>query len=248
MLKIIYWILFKIVYRLELKDVRNLYIKSKQYTGKPFLIVQNHCSSRDVIMLITIWAHLGKYSSVLVSTLAFNKKNRLSTIFSHFLELIPHYGTGQNIVLNMTKRLLNGDLVAIFPEGSQPHKEFKNSGFVQEMYTGATRVAYCYWKLTGKNLIIQPSCSLGANNVFPPRNPKEKIKKTKIFLKFGEPFILEFSEQVEFNEIREKTREIAMNIAKIWGQKKLIPNYNFEGRKSYFKKSGKFRMYTALNR
>jgi 1-acyl-sn-glycerol-3-phosphate acyltransferase len=245
-LKLFYLLLFKVLYRLEFRDIQNLIINNKNYTGEPILILQNHSSSRDVLIILSSWAHFGVPTSVLGSTFSFSVKNRLSCIISHFFEMIPMYGSGEDIVNSITNRLIKGDCIGILPEGAQPSKNYKNLGLVQEIYTGPARIAYKYWKSTGKKLIIQPICSIGANNVFPPFNSEKKITKTKIILKCGKPFTLSFSELPDSNEIKEKTEHIAMRLATIWRQKELIPNYSFGDRHTFIEKKGKYRFYTSL--
>ena len=65
LLKALYWIKFKIIYRLELKDTKNLIIKKKDYSGEPILIVQNHSANRDGQLSMATWAHFGKLIGVL---------------------------------------------------------------------------------------------------------------------------------------------------------------------------------------
>jgi len=225
LLNVLYWFRFKMLNRLELIDKKNLIIKKRDYSGEPILVVQNHSSERDGSMCMATWSHFGKLIGVFTAIMEFNSKNPFIALKVHFFEMIPIIGRGNEVIMKMVKRLLKGDFVLIFPEGAQPKKEYTNTGFVQECFTGSARVAYNYWQITGKKLIIQPCCTIGANNVFTPFKTEKKLKKTRIRLKFGIPFTLDFSKNPNYIEFKEKSHEIAIRIAEIWGQKKLIPNY-----------------------
>ncbi|MFX0071256.1 MAG: hypothetical protein ACFFAO_09220 [Candidatus Hermodarchaeota archaeon] len=233
--------------RLELANTKNFIIKNKKYSNQPVLLIIDHASGYGTSIHLSTWAHFWKTFGLLSTTVEFNNPNPFAAMIPHFFEMIPIYGTGKDIIMKMVKRLMRGDCVLIAPEGAPPYGKYTNTGFIQEMFTGPARVAYTYWKLTGKKLIIQPVCSLGANNAFPPYPSKKKIKKTKIIVKFGKAYTLTFSEVPSREEIKEKTHQIAMSVAKIWGQKKLIPNYSMTRRKE-FEKTGEHRVYKSYSR
>jgi len=193
------------------------------------------------------WAHLGFLSFVFTTEGSFDTQYPLLPLISHFIEMIPRYGAGEASILRMVQRLKQGDIVNIFPAGTYPEGKYANSGLVTEGYSGATRVAYQYWKQTGKKLVIQPACSIGGNIAYPPRKEglgaiKKRIVNHKIIIKFGPPFTFDFTPNPSYEEIKQKTYELDMHIAAIWGQKKLIPNYSKRWRQSE-SGAGKTRVY-----
>jgi len=119
------------------------------------------------------------------------------------------------------------DIIFLAPTGNFPTGKWANTGFVGEGFSGAARVAYTYWKQTGKKLAIQPACSLGVNIAYSPVNRKEKSERMlnhKIIIKFGHSFTLNFSINPGKEEIKSKSHEIDTHIAQIWGQKSIVPN------------------------
>ncbi|MBD3353188.1 MAG: hypothetical protein GF364_17040 [Candidatus Lokiarchaeota archaeon] len=243
--KVMYWCWFKIMNRIELQGKRHIEYLKSHYENSPFLIIENHVSNTDVLMHYSIWGHLGFMTYVFTSSSAFHPKHPQFTNLTHFIEMIPRYGTGKSNVLRMLRRLLRGDIVNLFTAGTYPSGEYSNTGLVQEGFSGGTRLAYQYWKKTGKKLLIQPVCSIGANKAYPPRSwlpPKPKLNH-KIIVKFGEPFFLDFSEEITYDEIKEKTKEMQMKIAEIWNQKRLIPNYSKIRHRDRSGGTGKPRVY-----
>jgi len=236
--KFLYWIWFKIINRIQIIDVDKV-----RTLRTPFLVVQNHCSYNDAIMQLAVFAHMGYYLHTFTMENSFTRE-AFECIFAHFIEMIPRYGTGESCVNRMVSRLIRGGNVSIFPAGTYPSGKYANTGFVQEAYTGAARAAYKYKVTTDQPLIIQPVCSLGANSAYPPKKGDIKGKITsKIFIKFGEPFTLAYTQNPSNGEFREKSAEIQMKIASLWGQKKLIPNLGRQKISSIHELNTTFRIY-----
>lgn len=247
--KIIYWIGFKTMNRIELRDKTNIKPLQKSYCGQPFLIIANHCASLDVIMHTSIWAHLGFFTQTFTSEYSFNTRHYYFPMLTHFAEMIPRYGLGESSIRRMVNRLVLGDIVKLYPEGSYPSGKYINSGFTQEPYTGSARVAYTYWKKTGKKLLIQPVASLGANLAYPPKTKHVKskpIRNHKIIVKFGKPFTVDFSENPDHEEFKQKSIEMQMHIAEIWGQRRLIQNKGLLNKRIGEKGEVKPRIYKIL--
>lgn len=225
--KLMYWLWFKPMNRLELRGKQHIKYIQQEHQNRPFLIIENHSLNADVMMHYSIWGHLGFVTHVFTSRSAFQAEHPVFTNLTHFIEMIPRYGNGKSNVQRMVRFLKRGDIVNLFPAGTYPSGEYVNSGLVQEAFSGGARVAYNYWKQTGKKLLIQPVCSIGGNKAYPPRTwaPPDPMINHKIIVKFGEPFYLEFSDEIDYEEIREKTEEMQKKIAEIWGQKRLIPNH-----------------------
>jgi len=241
--KLLYFGLFKIMNRIEFLD-QNLSVVGKKYIHKePILIVQNHCGTRDVSLSMAVWAHFGLFCPALVTRESFEISRPYITMTNYFFEMIPLFGYGNNIIIHIVQRLINNQSIIIFPEGSFPSGKYMNSGLVCEGYSGAARIAFEYWKKTGKKLRIQPTCTLGANVAYPPYPDKLKpIFNGKIFYKFGESFTLDFKDGTK-DEIDSKTNEIMMKIAAIWNQKHLLPNFNKQYRSQRYSRVGNSRKY-----
>lgn len=247
--KTIYWIGFKVMNRIELRDKENIFPLQKGNEGKPFLIIVNHCAGLDVIMHTSIWAHLGFFTRTFTSEYSFDPKHYFFPMLTHFIEMIPRYGPGESSIKRMVNCLIQGDVVKLYPEGSYPSGKYFNSGFTQEPYTGSARVVYNYWKKTGEKLVIQPVGSLGANRAYPPKTKRIKsrpIRNHKIIVKFGQPFTIDFSDNPSHEEFKQKAVEMQMHIAQIWGQKHLIPNRGLLNRRMEEKGDPKPRIYKIL--
>jgi 1-acyl-sn-glycerol-3-phosphate acyltransferase len=249
--KFLYWALFKVMNRIEIQDRNKVFALKKEFKGQPFLIVENHCGGMDVLMNMTLWSHLGFLTFVFTNEGSFSPYHPILTMTSHFAELVPRFGSGKSSINRIANRLQMGDIINIFPGGSYPSGKYVNSGFVQEGFSGAARVAYQYWKETGRKLIIQPSCAIGMNRAYPPRYWKKDPKRIlnhKVIVKFGEAFTLNFSNELQYSEIQEKTTEIQMKIASIWNQKKLFPNYSKEWLRKQGGGAGQPRKYSSLKK
>ncbi|HME55733.1 MAG TPA: 1-acyl-sn-glycerol-3-phosphate acyltransferase [Candidatus Lokiarchaeia archaeon] len=218
---------FRVVNRLDLQGTQSCLGKQKSYRRQPFLIVGNHNASQDIIMHMAAWAHLNYFTFVFTTETGFGTKHPFETMVKHFLEMVPRHGTGESSVLRVVHRLRQGDIIELAPTGNFPSGKWANTGFVAEGYSGAARVAFTYWKQVGRKLVIQPACSLGANVAYPPQKRgknSERILNHKIIIKFGPPFTLDFSANPDYHEFKAKSHEIDMRIARIWGQKHIIPN------------------------
>ena len=184
--KIFYWC-FKIFNRLELEGKENMIIKQKNYDGKAFLIVMNHASYNDVLMNYAIWGHLGYMTHTFTLKGSFSPKYRTVPMLIHFIEMVPMIGKGSANINRLVNTIITDKIVTIYPSGTYPAGKYANSGFVQEAFSGAARIAFNYWKKTGVDLLIQPICSLGANMAYPPRrlrrwkkfSKKQKLKENK---------------------------------------------------------------------
>lgn len=189
-----------------------------------FLIVENHVAHVDVVMHAALWARLGFPTFTFVSASSFSPAQPFYTAGVHFAEMIPRVGPGRQCVRRMVDRLVDGDVVNIFPAGTYPAGEFVNSGLVQEGFSGAVRVAHQYERRTRTPLRIVPTCSIGANRAYPPRRSGPREPATKILVKIGAPFTLPVPDAPTYEDIREQARQVQLAIARLWGQRRLIPN------------------------
>jgi 1-acyl-sn-glycerol-3-phosphate acyltransferase len=227
--KLGYYAWFRVKNRVQLVNTNNILPKQSYYKGEPFLIVENHNMEIDVICHYCCWAHLGYMTYVFTTEGSFDITYPIVPILTHFAEMIPRWRSGESSVQRMVDRLMQGDIVNIFPEGTYPSGKYANKGFVQEGFTGAVRVAYNYWKRTGKDLWIQPVASLGGNLAYPPKRRwmvnVKVLRAGKIIIKYGKPFVLKFSKEPDHAEFNNRTHDLMMHIASELGQKKLVPNY-----------------------
>ncbi|MBD3185555.1 hypothetical protein GF325_01905 [Candidatus Bathyarchaeota archaeon] len=223
--KLIYWY-FKLKNRLEIRERHYLYEILKK--DSDLLVVANHSSTPDVMIHQATHAHLNHLVYSFISSGGFNYRHLpiLPTIL-HFSEQIPRFGPGPKSVNRMVDRLLLGDHVLLFPEGTY------NRGLVMEGFTGVARVAFHYQEKKGKPLLILPSCSIGGREAYNPHKKymrrvlHQKVESRpgqKIIIKFGEPFTLKFEETPSREDFREKTMEVMHHIAAIWGQKHVYPS------------------------
>ncbi|MHA1368680.1 MAG: 1-acyl-sn-glycerol-3-phosphate acyltransferase [Promethearchaeota archaeon] len=157
----------------NLLEVRNAgYLTDALKKHEHLLLVANHSGFSDVLMNTAIHAHFNHMVFTFINGGGFNFMDRpLFPTLLHFSEMIPRYGTGQQCVDRMVNRLLRGDHVFLYPEGTY------NFGFVSDAYTGVARVAYEYEKRTGKKLVILPSCAIGSHEAYNPHRYWKKAMK-----------------------------------------------------------------------
>ncbi|MEX2682163.1 MAG: lysophospholipid acyltransferase family protein [Candidatus Sigynarchaeota archaeon] len=155
-----YWF-FKARNRLEVLGFEH--VKNVVHAGGPFIIVANHSGTADVALQQAIQAHND------VITFAFiNGDGFIDPVFPfisamlYFAEYIPRMGTGKQSISRVVKRLVAGDRIVYFPEGSF------DFGLVWRGYTGIARIALEYKKATGKPLRIVPACTIGMHEAYNP--------------------------------------------------------------------------------
>lgn len=127
-------ILFKLLYRVEVKGLDN-YPKD----NAPYVIVANHTSFLDGPLLMSYMPELPVFA---INT-AVNKK-WWAKIFTQFFEMYPLDPTQPMAVKGLVKMLKNGRKVVIFPEG-----RITNNGNLMKIYEGPGKIA----ELGGAKLI-----------------------------------------------------------------------------------------------
>lgn len=127
-------ILFKLLYRVEVKGLEN-YPKD----DSPYVIVANHTSFLDGPLLMSYMPELPVFA---INT-DVNKK-WWAKIFTQFFEMYPLDPTQPMAVKGLVKMLRNGRKVVIFPEG-----RITNSGSLMKVYEGPGKIA----ELGGAKLI-----------------------------------------------------------------------------------------------
>ncbi|MFK8027111.1 MAG: acyl-[ACP]--phospholipid O-acyltransferase [Gammaproteobacteria bacterium] len=127
-------ILFKLLYRVEVKGLEN-YPKD----NAPYVIVANHTSFLDGPLLMSYMPDLPVFA---INT-AVNKK-WWAKIFTQFFEMYPLDPTQPMAVKGLVKMLKNGRKVVIFPEG-----RITNNGSLMKVYEGPGKIA----ELGGAKLI-----------------------------------------------------------------------------------------------
>ncbi len=127
-------ILFKILYRVEIKGLNN-YPKD----NAAYVIVANHTSFLDGPLLMSYMPELPVFA---INT-EVNKK-WWAKIFTQFFEMYPLDPTQPMAVKGLVKMLKNGRKVVIFPEG-----RITNSGSLMKLYEGPGKIA----ELGGAKLI-----------------------------------------------------------------------------------------------
>ncbi len=262
--KLMYWI-FKLRNRLEVRDAHHVHaLKSKR---KPFLVVVNHSGNLDVVMQQSILARHGVLAFTFINSDGFTQpySSVLATLL-YYSEQIPRYGTGKQSVNRMVGRLLRGDNVMLFPEGTY------DFGLVMEGFTGVARVAQDYKARTGRDLPILPVCTIGMHEAYNPHvhwwrrmvhkrrfkrhhhNRKRAFQlpsyanvdrpRQKVIVRYGAPFSIHVPEPPTKADLERATGDVMHAIAGIWGQKKLRPNHS----KAYIGKNnpavGNSRTYT----
>ena len=127
-------ILFKLLYRVEVKGLEN-YPKD----DTPYVIVANHTSFLDGPLLMSYMPELPVFA---INT-DVNKK-WWAKIFTQFFEMYPLDPTQPMAVKGLVKMLKNGRKVVIFPEG-----RITNNGSLMKVYEGPAKIA----ELGGAKLI-----------------------------------------------------------------------------------------------
>ncbi|MDW3095740.1 MAG: acyl-[ACP]--phospholipid O-acyltransferase [Gammaproteobacteria bacterium] len=127
-------ILFKLLYRVELKGVKNF-----PNDSTPYVIVANHTSFLDGPLLMSYMPELPVFA---INT-DVNKK-WWAKIFTQFFEMYPLDPTQPMAVKGLVKMLKNGRKVVIFPEG-----RITNNGSLMKVYEGPGKIA----ELGGAKLI-----------------------------------------------------------------------------------------------
>ena len=261
----IFYFIFKL--RNRLKIINRHHVKDLMQRDDPFLVVANHSGSMDVIMHQAVHAHLNNLVYSFIDSFAFHNFTFpvLSTLL-YFAEQIPRQGPGQKSVDRMVNRLIEGDNVLLFPEGTF------NFGLVTQGFTGAARVAHGYFKKTGKMLQILPSCTIGMHEAYNPHHrhrrklkKKKKQKRTRkrkrkkmhplppwvmvsrknqqVKLKFGEPFTVSLPDEPVKADLKAATAKIMSRIASLWGQKKVRSNRKKQYIAKWYKMEGNKRIY-----
>ncbi|MHA1680413.1 MAG: 1-acyl-sn-glycerol-3-phosphate acyltransferase [Promethearchaeota archaeon] len=244
--KVIYWF-FKVRNRLELRNTN--FLREEMDRGEPLLLVANHSLGPDVMIHQGLHAHLDHLVFSFISSGGYNyRKIPVIPAVLHFSEQIPRYGTGEHCVDRMVNRLIHGDHVLLFPEGTY------NMGLVMEGFTGVARVAYKFEQITGKKLRILPSCSIGGREAYDPharymrRVLNQKVKKragAKIIVKFGKPFTLDFPDGIvpTKQDYRDATAIVMKRIGMIWGQKRIRTSLKRNRIHKWIKTTGNSRVY-----
>lgn len=131
--------------------------------GGPFMIVANHSGNADVALQQAIQAHHDNITFTFINGDGFIDQ-RLPSIAAalYFAEYIPRMGTGKQSIDRVIKRLVAGDRIVYFPEGSF------DFGLVWRGYTGVTRIALGYRMVTGKPLRLVPACTIGMHEAYNP--------------------------------------------------------------------------------
>ena len=119
-------ILFKVLYRVEVKGLKN-FPKDKS----PHVIVSNHVSFLDGPLLM---CYLPEMPVFAINTNV-NKK-WWAKLFTQFFEMFPLDSTQPMAVKGLIKMLREGRKVVIFPEGRITH-----TGSLMKMYEGAGKIA-----------------------------------------------------------------------------------------------------------
>ena len=238
--KFIYWC-FKARNRLEIRGYEH--VQREKMKGGPFIVVANHAGNMDVMMHQAIHAHHDTLVSSFINGEGFSSPQvpALSAVL-YFAEAIPRRGLGQSSVDRVVKRLVAGDRVMYFPEGSF------DFGLVMDGFTGIARIAHGYWQKTGKLLRIIPSCSIGMHDAYNPhmhhhrfrhrnhrhphparyRLPKWAAAKRpgqKVIVNYGPAFTIDLPATPSVQELRDATTRIMQTIAGLWGQKRIRPNH-----------------------
>jgi len=238
--KMIYWI-FKLRNRLEVHGFEH--VRREMENGGPFLLVVNHSGNLDVIMQQSIHAHHDNLVFTFINSEGFYipEVPNLAVVL-HYAEQIPRRGPGQKSVDRVVQRLVHGDRVLFFPEGSY------DFGIVWDGFTGVARIAHGFWHRTGKKLRIVPACTIGMHEAYNPhvhhhhhRHNKHHVHPVrasywfpklalirrptqKVIVKFGPAFTVDVPETPTANDLKAATTTIMQTIAGLWGQKHLRPN------------------------
>ncbi|MBN2151232.1 MAG: 1-acyl-sn-glycerol-3-phosphate acyltransferase [Candidatus Lokiarchaeota archaeon] len=158
--KAMYWF-FKARNRLEVLGSGRL--REAIRAGGPFMVVANHSGTADVALQQSILAHHDVISFAFINGEGFIARTfPVVAATLHFAEYIPRMGAGKQSVGRVVKRLVAGDRVVYFPEGSF------DFGLVWHGYTGVARIALEYRKATGRPLRLVPACTIGMHEAYNP--------------------------------------------------------------------------------
>ncbi len=250
--KFLYWF-FKARNRLEVSGSE--YVRRAIGAGEAFVVVANHSGNADVALQQSIQAHYGNLAFTFINGGGFvNQQFPSIAATLYFAEYMPRMGTGQQSVARVVDRLVTGDRILYFPEGTFDY------GLVWRGYTGVARIALEYRKATGKVLWFVPSCAIGMHAAYNPHAPhrhrllrRHKHKRKpgidseflaarrrrlkllpvsaqvsrpgqKVKVKFGPAFTVSLSDNPSGVDLEAATDCIMLRVASLWGQKKLRPN------------------------
>ncbi len=247
--KVLYWF-FKARNRLEVLGFEH--VRGVNDAGGPFMLVANHSGTADVALQQAIQAHHDNIAFTFINGGGF-VEGQFPVVAAalHFAEYIPRMGTGKQSIERVVDRLVAGDRVVYFPEGSF------DFGLIWRGYTGVARIAMEYQKETGKPLRIVPACTVGMHEAYNPhlyhhhhhffRRHKHKhgtafiaarkrrlghlpasahIRRPgqKLRVKFGPAFTSDLPESPGAVDLEAATDAIMLRVASLWGQKRLRPN------------------------
>jgi 1-acyl-sn-glycerol-3-phosphate acyltransferase len=235
--KIVYWV-FKLRNRLEVIGFEH--VQREIDAGGPFVVVANHSGTADVALQQSIQAHYDNIAFTFINGEGFiDKEFPPIAVALYFTEYIPRMGTGQQSIARTVRRLVAGDSVLFFPEGSFDYKE------------------------TGRKLRLVPSCAIGMHEAYNPHNhpirrffhghkhkhkhdraaitawQKQRLKwlpkiahsrrpGQKVKVKFGPAFTVDVPVTHSAADIEAATDSTMLRVASLWGQKRLRPNMTHE--------------------
>ncbi|NMC04035.1 MAG: hypothetical protein GYA24_02425 [Candidatus Lokiarchaeota archaeon] len=251
--KILYWI-FKLRNRLDVNGFEH--VQQEIDKGGPFVIVPNHSGTADVAMQQSILAHHDSIAFTFINGEGFiDREFPPIAAVLYFAEFIPRMGTGQQSIARTVRRLIAGDRVIFFPEGTF------DFGLVWRGYTGIARIVHEYRQATGNPLRIVPSCAIGMHEAYNPhvrhhvhlfRRRKHKHDRAaiavwkkqrlkwlpamahvvrpgqQIKVKFGPAFTLDLPTNPNATDLEAATDRIMHEVASLWGQKHLRQNMTRE--------------------
>jgi 1-acyl-sn-glycerol-3-phosphate acyltransferase len=179
--------------------------------------VANHSSGADAyIMLGCMTGRFYRRSYAVVHEKEFRKDN-LARVFLEAFDMIPRFGTGQQVIKKMAEHLLQNKTITIVPEGMTSDKIMKG-------YTGVMRLYYMINKLPSihNTIPILPVVTIGANKAYPIKadpDGKYRTHKVGIIIRLGKPIYYQLPEHPTPEWFRQKTDELMDHIAHMALQK-----------------------------
>lgn len=175
----------------------------------PALIVANHVSSLDPVLLGLFLAHQGRWPHFLARANLWDNK-LLRKILNSSRQIPVHRGTAQaaDSLTAARESLARGDLVIIYPEGTIT---FDPQEWPMTIRSGAARLALT----TGVKVI--PVGQWGANYILPPRKiRKPNLRRREVRAVAGKPIDFSglVSEQPSGEQIAQASNRILQAILK----------------------------------
>ncbi|MHA1338368.1 MAG: lysophospholipid acyltransferase family protein [Promethearchaeota archaeon] len=189
---------FSLLFYVFFKGQNNLIIIGKKNLPKKgaYLVVGNHSSTADAGLILAVLNGLFGRRFYYIAHAKDFKYDNFQRYFHMLLEGRPRIGTGASLVNYMAKKLLEGKVVVIPPEGM-----YNRNGKIMQGYTGVTRVYYNANYKSKVPIPIVPIVSIGADKAYPTtpdKNGKFHIYKKGIIGRIGKPFFLQ---KISFDEL-----------------------------------------------